>query len=151
MKKLDQRWSKLNTKIDSLAAYTEAAWSISRFLFKQILQQLWYRRVNTIRRELIESGKIIQRWSNATIEDHNLTHAVKDQNKIHLFLIVLLSIDLKWYMESSLGFCFSNDHDIWMGHRKAWLAAFIGSVPKNVILLFALLSIFGSTVNVSCF
>ena len=39
---------------------------------------------NAIRRESFEQGKVLQRWNNATIEDHNLTHAVRDlKRKIH--------------------------------------------------------------------
>lgn len=39
---------------------------------------------NAIRRESFEQGKVLQRWENATIEDHNLTHAVRDlKRKIH--------------------------------------------------------------------
>ena len=39
---------------------------------------------NAIRRESFEQGKVLQRWDNATIEDHNLTHAVRDlKRKIH--------------------------------------------------------------------
>ena len=39
---------------------------------------------NAIRREAFEQGKVLQRWENATIEDHNLTHTVRDlKRKIH--------------------------------------------------------------------
>lgn len=39
---------------------------------------------NAIRRESFEKGRVLQRWDNATIEDHNLTHTVRDlKRKIH--------------------------------------------------------------------
>ena len=39
---------------------------------------------NAMRRESFEQGKVLQRWHNATIEDHNLTHTVRDlKRKIH--------------------------------------------------------------------
>ncbi len=39
---------------------------------------------NAIRRESFEKSKVLQRWNNATIEDHNLTHAVRDlRRKVH--------------------------------------------------------------------
>ena len=39
---------------------------------------------NAIRRDSFEQGKVLQRWANATIEDHNLTHTVRDlKRKIH--------------------------------------------------------------------
>ena len=39
---------------------------------------------NAIRRESFESGQVLQRWDNATIEDHNLTHAVRGlKRKVH--------------------------------------------------------------------
>ena len=79
---------------------------------------------NAIRRELIESGKIIQRWSNATIEDHNLTHAVKDQEqKIH-FVPDCITVNRLEMRTWSQVLEFTNRQMImtfWMGHRKAWL------------------------------
>ena len=39
---------------------------------------------NAIRREAFDQGRVLQRWENATIEDHNLTHTVRDlKRKIH--------------------------------------------------------------------
>ena len=39
---------------------------------------------NAIRRELLDVGSVLQRWENAPIEDHNLTHAVRDLKlKVH--------------------------------------------------------------------
>ncbi len=39
---------------------------------------------NAIRREAFDEGRVLQRWENATIEDHNLTHTVRDlKRKIH--------------------------------------------------------------------
>lgn len=39
---------------------------------------------NAIRREAFEQGRVLQRWENATIEDHNLTHTVRDlKRKVH--------------------------------------------------------------------
>ena len=39
---------------------------------------------NAIRRESFEKGEVLRRWENATIEDHNLTHAVRDLKlKVH--------------------------------------------------------------------
>ena len=39
---------------------------------------------NAIRRDSFEQGKVLQRWANATIEDHNLTHTVRDlKRKVH--------------------------------------------------------------------
>ena len=39
---------------------------------------------NAIRRDSFEKSKVLQRWDNATIEDHNLTHAARDlKRKVH--------------------------------------------------------------------
>lgn len=39
---------------------------------------------NAIRRESFEKSKVLQRWDKATIEDHNLTHAVRSlKRKVH--------------------------------------------------------------------
>jgi cellulose synthase/poly-beta-1,6-N-acetylglucosamine synthase-like glycosyltransferase len=39
---------------------------------------------NAIRRELLDAGKVLQRWENAPVEDHNLTHTVRDLKlKVH--------------------------------------------------------------------
>ena len=39
---------------------------------------------NAIRRELLTQGNVLERWQNATIEDLNLTHAVRDLKlKVH--------------------------------------------------------------------
>lgn len=39
---------------------------------------------NAIRRAAFEQGRVLQRWENATIEDHNLTHTVRDlKRKVH--------------------------------------------------------------------
>ena len=133
-------------QIASLAAYTEAAWVNFQIpLQANPAATMVLGGSNAIRRELIESGKIIQRWSNATIEDHNLTHAVKDQEqKIHFVpdCITVNRLEMRTWGQVLEFTTRQMIMTFWMGHRKAWLATFIGSVPKNVILLFALLSIF---------
>jgi len=133
-------------KSSSVAAYTEAAW----INFQIPLQAnpsatMVWGGSNAVRRDLIEAGNVIQRWSNSTIEDHNLTHAVKDLKKRIHFVPDCITLNRAEYRTWRQVFEFTNRQMImtfWMGHRKQWLATLIGSVPKNLILLFSLPGLF---------
>ena len=129
-----------------IATYIEAAWINFQIALQAnpAITMVWGGS-NAVRRHLIEDGQVISRWSNATIEDHNLTHAVKDlKQKIHFVpdcITLNRTADRTWKQI----FEFTNRQMImtfWMGHRKQWIGTLIGSLPKTLILLLALPGLF---------
>ena len=92
---------------------------------------------NAIRRESFEAGKVLQRWENATIEDHNLTHAVRDLKlKVHFVpdCIAITHTDARTWEQM---FEFTNRQLVMtfrMGHRIQWALSLITFLPKGLIV-----------------
>ena len=92
---------------------------------------------NAIRRESFEAGKVLQRWENATIEDHNLTHAVRDLKlKVHFVpdCIAITHTDTRTWEQM---FEFTNRQLVMtfrMGHRIQWALSLITFLPKGLIV-----------------
>ena len=92
---------------------------------------------NAIRRELISDADVLQRWENATIEDHNLTHAVKDSKlKVHFVpdcVVITHTVNRTWRQVLE----FTNRQMIMtyrMGFPAQWGLSLVGLLPKALIV-----------------
>ena len=93
---------------------------------------------NAFRRELLEKGKILQRWENATIEDLNTTRAVRDVKcKIHFVpdcVAVTQTSSRTWKQI----FEFTNRQMIMtchMGLWTQWLGSLLLFLPKSLLII----------------
>jgi len=71
---------------NNLASLVEATWINFQIALQgdHPLTMVWGGS-NAIRREFIKEGRVLERWENAAVEDHNVTHAVRDfKLKVHL-------------------------------------------------------------------
>ena len=90
---------------------------------------------NAIRRESFEAGKVLQRWENAPIEDHNLTHAVRDLKlKVHFVpdCIAITHTNARTWKQMLE---FTNRQLVMtfrMGHRIQWVLSLITFLPKGL-------------------
>ena len=96
---------------------------------------------NAIRRELLEEGRVLQRWHNATIEDHNLTHAVREvKRKIHFVpdcIAMTHTRNRTWKQMME----FTNRQMIMtfrMGHTTQWASCLLTFLPKALIVLVSI-------------
>ena len=96
---------------------------------------------NAIRRNLIEDANVLQRWENATIEDHNLTHAVRDSKlKVHFVpdcIVITHTVNRTWRQVLE----FTNRQMIMtyrMGLRAQWGLSLMGLLPKALIVFAAI-------------
>ncbi|MDE0041574.1 MAG: glycosyltransferase family 2 protein, partial [Candidatus Poribacteria bacterium] len=92
---------------------------------------------NAIRRELISDANVLQRWENATIEDHNLTHAVRDSKlKVHFVpdcVVITHTVNRTWRQVLE----FTNRQMIMtyrMGFPAQWGLSLAGLLPKALIV-----------------
>ena len=92
---------------------------------------------NAIRRNLIRDANVLQRWENAAIEDHNLTHAVRDSKlKVHFVpdcVVITHTINRTWRQVLE----FTNRQMIMtyrMGLRAQWGLGLVGLLPKAIIV-----------------
>ena len=99
---------------------------------------------NAIRREFFEQGKVLQRWHNATIEDHNLTHAVRDlKRKIHFVpdcIAVTHTEKRTWKQVIE----FTNRQIVMtfrMGLKAQWWGTLLILLPKALLVLGSIPSI----------
>ena len=102
---------------------------------------------NAIRRESFEKGKVLQRWANATIEDHNLTHAVRDlKRKIHFVpdcIAVTHTEKRTWKQVIE----FTNRQIVMtyrMGLKAQWWGTLLILLPKALLVLCSIPLIFYS-------
>lgn len=100
---------------------------------------------NAIRRELLEEGNVLQRWHNATIEDLNLTHAVRDvKRKIHFVpdcIAMTHTQNRTWKQMME----FTNRQIVMtfrMGLRAQWAGSLLIFLPKALIVLAAIPLVF---------
>ena len=97
---------------------------------------------NAIRRELLDRGKVLDRWENSAIEDHNLTHAVRDLNlKVH-FVPNCIAITQTTNRTWKQVFEFTNRQMIMtfrMGFRIEWGLSLIAFLPKSLIVFASIL------------
>lgn len=100
---------------------------------------------NAFRREFLETGQILQRWENATIEDLNTTRAVRDvKRKIHFVpdcVAVTQTSNRTWRQI----FEFTNRQMIMtlhMGLWAQWLGTLILCLPKAILIVGTLPFIF---------
>ncbi len=96
---------------------------------------------NAIRRNLIEDANVLQRWENAAIEDHNLTHAVRDSRlKVHFVpdcVTITHTANRTWRQVLE----FTNRQMIMtyrMGLRAQWGLSLVGLLPKALIVFAAI-------------
>jgi cellulose synthase/poly-beta-1,6-N-acetylglucosamine synthase-like glycosyltransferase len=93
---------------------------------------------NAIRRNLISDANVLKRWENATIEDHNLTHAVRDSKlKVHFVpdcVVITHTANRTWRQVLE----FTNRQMIMtyrMGFSAHWALSLVGLLPKAIIVL----------------
>ena len=100
---------------------------------------------NAIRRELLETGKVLQRWDNAAIEDHNLTHAVRDLKlKVHFVpdCVAITHIENRTWKQIME---FTNRQMVMtyrMGFKAQWACSLFIFLPKALIVLGSILFVF---------
>ena len=97
---------------------------------------------NAIRRELISDADVLRRWENATIEDHNLTHAVRDSKlKVHFVpecVVITHTANRTWRQVLE----FTNRQMIMtyrMGFPAQWGLSLVGLLPKALIVFASIL------------
>ena len=96
---------------------------------------------NAFRREMLEKAQILQRWEEATIEDHNTTLAMKDvKRKVHFVpdcVAITRTTNRTWHQIVE----FTNRQMIMtlhMGLWRQWLASLIILLPKGVFVFGAI-------------
>ena len=96
---------------------------------------------NAFRREMLEKAQILQRWEEATIEDHNTTLAMKDvKRKVHFVpdcVAITRTANRTWHQIVE----FTNRQMIMtlhMGLWRQWLASLIILLPKGVFVFGAI-------------
>ncbi len=93
---------------------------------------------NAIRRESFEQSKVLQRWANATIEDHNLTHAVKDlKRKVHFVpdCIAITHTEKRTWRQVME---FTNRQVVMtfrMGLKAQWWGTLLALLPKALLVI----------------
>ena len=93
---------------------------------------------NAIRRDSFEKSKVLQRWYNATIEDHNLTHAVRDlKRKVHFVpdCIAVTHTEKRTWKEVIE---FTNRQIVMtfrMGLKAQWWGTLLVFLPKALLVL----------------
>jgi cellulose synthase/poly-beta-1,6-N-acetylglucosamine synthase-like glycosyltransferase len=92
---------------------------------------------NAIRRELIKKGKVLERWENATIEDLNLTHAVRDLKlKVHFApdCVAITHTESRTWKQMME---FTNRQMVMtfrMGFKAQWVGSLFTFLPKTLIV-----------------
>ena len=96
---------------------------------------------NAFRREMLEKARILQRWEEATIEDHNTTLAMKDvKRKVHFVpdcVAITRTANRRWHQIVE----FTNRQMIMtlhMGLWRQWLASLIILLPKGIFVFGAI-------------
>ena len=92
---------------------------------------------NAFRREMLEEAKILQRWEESTIEDHNTTLAMRDvKRKVHFVpdcVAITQTANRTWHQIVE----FTNRQMIMtlhMGLWQPWLATLIVGLPKGIFV-----------------
>ena len=126
----------------NVASLVEAIWVNFQMSFQgdHPLSMVWGGS-NAFRRETLEKAHILQRWENASIEDHNTTLAMKDiKRKVHFVpdcVAVTRTANRTWHQIVE----FTNRQLIMtfhMGLWRQWLASLIVLLPKGIFVLGAI-------------
>ncbi|MCZ6681234.1 MAG: glycosyltransferase family 2 protein [Candidatus Poribacteria bacterium] len=121
------------------ASLVEAIWVNFQMAFQgdNPLAMVWGGS-NAIRRETFEAGKVLQRWENAPIEDHNLTHAVRSLKlKVHFVpdcIAITHTENRTWKQVME----FTNRQMVWtfwMGLKAQWAISLLMFLPKACLVL----------------
>ena len=100
---------------------------------------------NAIRRELIDVGSVLKRWENAPIEDHNLTHTVRDLKlKVHFVpdCIAVTHTDNRTWSQILE---FTNRQMVMtfrMGLKAQWILTLLVFLPKALIVFASIPLVF---------
>ena len=121
------------------ASLVEAVWVNFQIAFQgdHPLTMVWGGS-NAIRRESFEESKVLQRWDNATIEDHNLTHAVRDlKRKVHFVpdCIAITHTEKRTWKQVIE---FTNRQIVMtfrMGLKAQWWGTLLFLLPKALLVL----------------
>ena len=130
------------------ASLVEAVWINFQIAFQgdHPLTMVWGGS-NAIRRESFEKSKVLQRWDNATIEDHNLTHAVRDlKRKVHFVpdCIAITHTERRTWKQVIE---FTNRQIVMtfrMGLKAQWWSILLVFLPKALLVLGSIPFIFYS-------
>ena len=130
------------------ASLVEAVWINFQIAFQgdHPLAMVWGGS-NAIRRESFEQGKVLQRWNNATIEDHNLTHAVRGlKRKVHFVpdCIAITHTEKRTWKEVIE---FTNRQMVMtfrMGLKAQWWVTLLVLLPKALLVIGSIPFIFYS-------
>ena len=121
------------------ASLVEAVWINFQIAFQgdHPLAMVWGGS-NAIRRESFEKSKVLQRWSSATIEDHNLTLAVRDlKRKVHFVpdCIAITHTEKRTWKQVIE---FTNRQIVMtfrMGLKAQWWIALLTFLPKALLVI----------------
>ena len=100
---------------------------------------------NAIRRDLIDVGAVLKRWENAPIEDHNLTHTVRDLKlKVHFVpdCIAVTHTDNRTWSQILE---FTNRQMVMtfrMGLKAQWILTLLIFLPKALIVFASIPLVF---------
>ncbi len=130
------------------ASLVEAAWINFQIAFQgdHPLAMVWGGS-NAIRRDTFEKSKVLQRWENATIEDHNLTHAVRDlKRKVHFVpdCIAITHTEKRTWKQVIE---FTNRQMVMtfrMGLKAQWWVTLLVLLPKALLVIGSIPFIFYS-------
>ena len=130
------------------ASLVEAVWINFQIAFQgdHPLAMVWGGS-NAIRRESFEQGKVLQRWNNATIEDHNLTHAVRGlKRKVHFVpdCIAITHTEKRTWKQVIE---FTNRQMVMtfrMGLKAQWWVTLLVLLPKALLVIGSIPFIFYS-------
>ena len=120
----------------NMASLVEAIWVNFQMSFQgdHRLSMVWGGS-NAFRREMLEKAHILQRWKEATIEDHNTTLAMRDvKHKVHFVpdcVAVTRTANRTWHQIVE----FTNRQMIMtlhMGLWKQWLVSLLVLLPKGL-------------------
>ena len=126
----------------NIASLVEAIWVNFQMSFQgdHQLAMVWGGS-NAFRREMLEKAHILQRWEEATIEDHNTTLAMRDvKHKVHFVpdcVAITRTANRTWHQIVE----FTNRQLIMtlhMGLWKQWLATLIVLLPKGLCVFGAI-------------
>lgn len=130
----------------NFASLVESIWINFQIAFQgdHALTMVWGGS-NAIRRDLLNIGSVLERWENAPIEDHNLTHTVKDLKlKVHFVpdCIAVTQTDNRTWSQILE---FTNRQMVMtfrMGLKAQWILTLLIFLPKALIVFASIPLVF---------
>ena len=130
----------------NFASLVESIWINFQIAFQgdHALTMVWGGS-NAIRRDLLNIGSVLERWENAPIEDHNLTHTVKDLKlKVHFVpdCIAVTHTDNRTWSQILE---FTNRQMVMtfrMGLKAQWILTLLIFLPKALIVFASIPLVF---------